>query len=57
MDRTHSHAVLATAGGKPLAEFLLADAVRADARAAIEQLKLAGLKVAMLSGDQAGVVE
>jgi len=57
MDHTHSHAVLATAEGAPLAEFLLADTLRPDAGQAIAQLKQAGLQVVILSGDQAGVVE
>lgn len=53
----HSHAILATAEGKPQAEFLLTDQLRPDARQSIEQLKQAGLTVTILSGDQAGVVE
>jgi len=52
----HSHAVLATIEGKPLAEFLLSDQLRPDARQSIEQLKQAGMTVIILSGDQAGVV-
>ena len=57
LDRTHSHAVLATAEGKPLAEFLLTDALRPEAREAVSALKQAGLRVSILSGDQFGVVE
>ena len=52
----YSHAILATAEGKPLAEFLLTDHLRADAKQSIEQLKAAGLHVAILSGDQSGAV-
>ncbi len=52
----YSHAVLATAEGKPLAEFIFTDQLRVDARQSIELLKNAGLDVTILSGDQAGAV-
>lgn len=57
MSNQYSHAVLATAKGEPLAEFLLTDQLRPDAHQSIEQLQQAGLQVLILSGDQAGVVE
>ncbi|MDH5444333.1 MAG: heavy metal translocating P-type ATPase [Gammaproteobacteria bacterium] len=57
LDHAHSHAVLATAEGKPLAEFQLSDALRPDAVEAVRQLKQAGLKLAILSGDQPAVVK
>lgn len=50
------HWILLSENNTPLAWFLLSDQIRPHAKASIDRLKQAGLKVEMLSGDQSDQV-